>query len=113
MIVPSRNPINVATFLQLQSFKSSAEARPWVAKHAEMVFPHREAKGITVPGESASLKLDRRSENLAADYLLFEEGARPTVGLARGAVVVGVLLVLVGGLFSLKKATGQGEHASA
>ena len=102
VLLVTKNPIYMATFLQLQSLKSPAEAGTWVTKHAEMVFPRRDAKGVVRAGPG-ELKFDRRPENLATDYLLLVEGAQPRTAPASGLLVVGVLLVVTGGILGLRK----------
>ncbi len=102
VLLLTKNPIYLATFLQLQSFKSPSDARRWASTHADMVFPRREAKGVVRPVPK-SLKLDRQPDNLAAEYLLLEEGVQPGKVRSPAAMTAGAFLAGAGVCFALRR----------
>jgi hypothetical protein len=104
ILLRTKSPIYVATFLQLQSFKSPVEARLWASRHADMVFPRRDARGMVRPTPAAdALKFTQRPESLAAEFLLLEEGQQPRATGTPAFLALGAILVLAGGFFALQR----------
>jgi hypothetical protein len=90
ILLRTKSPIYVATFLQLQSFKSPVEARLWASRHAGMVRPTPAAD-------------PQRPESLAAEFLFLDEGQQPRSAASPAVLALGAILLLAGGFFALQR----------
>jgi len=102
-VVQTRHPILIATFLQLQRFKSPDEAGAWVSRNHEMVFPKRSISGLArVEHISNRPEWARLRGSTAEEFLMVKEGERPGFGMNGWLFGVGIGAFVVGA-FALSK----------
>jgi hypothetical protein len=106
-VAQTRHPILIATFLQLQRFKSPDEAGAWVSRNHEMVFPKRSITGLArVEHISNRPEWAALGGSVAEEFLVVKEGERPRFGLNGWLFGIGIGVFVVG-VFAHSKGRGS------
>jgi hypothetical protein len=100
VILVTKNPVLIATTIEMQSLKTDAEIAAWVVKNHERLFPERDVQGLARFGvdmkDSERRKLMALDQDIVKDFTMIDDGSKPNLNSGLSFCGVG-LLFLVGG----------------
>jgi hypothetical protein len=106
VFLASRNPELLATYREMMNLKSEEDGLAWALKNHERVFPKRDVAGLVRFGiemrDSERSKLAKLQAKAADDFIMLDDGSRPSLASGIG-FFGGGLLLLVGGIAFLRR----------
>jgi hypothetical protein len=106
VLLATRSPEFLATCREMMNLKSESESIAWMLKNHERVFPKRDISGLVRGGlelkEKERSQLAKLQDNAVSDFIMLEDGEKPSLTSGLGFSGAGFLM-LVGGIVFLRK----------
>jgi hypothetical protein len=97
VVLATSDPAQLKTFSELQALDSKKEALEWIAKNSKRALCPKDITGLVRFGIKLNEKERRRLsslvENAAGDFVILEEGSRPSLSAGLGYSLAGVMML--------------------
>lgn len=105
VMVATKNPRLIDTVMEMKTLKSETEQETWAIKNHERLFPMDDVQGLVRFGldmkESERRKIAELDKNIVADFIILNDGAKPSLTAGLGFCAIGAA-ALAGGFLMVR-----------